>query len=109
MAKKEEKEKYKFVIPEFDENEYIRKEFVDAKQSLLVIGYALLFSLISLLLGKICFEAAVAVGLIGIVGIKFLFIGAKIDVSKLDKKSWASAGFTYIITWIILWTIFANI
>ncbi|MDI6708803.1 MAG: hypothetical protein QME47_06960 [Candidatus Thermoplasmatota archaeon] len=109
MTKKAEKEKYKFAIPDFDEKEYIRKEFADVKQSLLVLGYAVLFALISLLLHKISFVAAVAVGLLGIFGIRFLFLGVKIDISKLDKKAWLSHSFVYLITWLIFWSVFSNV
>lgn len=107
MAKDKE-EKYKFEIPEFDESEYIQKELRDTKISVLVLCYGMLFSFISFLLGRLSFTAAFAIGVIAVFGLKFLFIIAKIDILKIDKKAWFSTAFIYIITWLAFWTLWYN-
>ncbi len=107
MAKDKE-EKYKFEIPEFDESEYIQKELRDTKISLLVLGYGMLFSFISFLIGRLSFAAAFAIGALAVFGLKFLFIVAKTDLSKIDKKAWLSTALIYIITWLAFWTLWYN-
>lgn len=109
MPKKKKEEKYKFVVPEFDEKEYILKEIVDTKRALLVLVYGILLGGISFLLGKLNFNLALAVGLLAGIGLRFVFLGAKIDLSKLEKKTWLATGFMYIITWLAFWTLFANL
>jgi hypothetical protein len=112
MAKKRKKEKpeegYEFKMPEFDEEEYIRKEVRDSKALFVTFIYAVLIGFVSFGLSFLDIALAVLVGFIAIVFLRHLYPLVKVDTTKLEKKQWAGNIIMYIFAWLAVWILLTN-
>jgi hypothetical protein len=112
MAKKRKKEKveegYEFKMPEFDEEEYIRKEVRDSKALFVTFGYAVLIGFVSFGLSFLDIALAVLVGFIAIVFLRHLYPLVKVDTTKLEKKQWAGNIIMYLFAWLAIWILLTN-
>ncbi len=113
MAKKRKKEKqekegYEYKPPEFDEEEYIRKEVRDTKALLVTIAYAALIGIVSY--GVMFTEVALAalLGFIAIVFLRHIYPLIGIDTSAMEKKQWAGNIVMYLFTWLAVWILLTN-
>jgi hypothetical protein len=112
MAKKRKKEKveegYEFKMPEFDEEEYLRKEVRDSKALFVTFGYAVLIGFVSFGLSFLDIALAALVGFIAIVFLRHLYPLVKVDTTKLEKKQWAGNIIMYLFAWLAVWILLTN-
>ncbi|ODS40677.1 MAG: hypothetical protein A7315_02355 [Candidatus Altiarchaeales archaeon WOR_SM1_79] len=112
MAKKRKKEKeeegYEFKMPEFDEEEYLRKEVRDAKSLFVTIVYAVGIGIISFGLTFVDLALAVLVGFIAIVFLRHIYPMIGVDTTLIEKKQWAGNIIMYIFTWLAIWILLSN-
>jgi hypothetical protein len=113
MAKKRKKEKqekegYEYKPPEFNEEEYLRKEIRDTKTLLVTIAYAALIGIASY--GVMFTEVALAalLGIIAVVFLRHIYPLIGVDTSSLEKKQWASNIVMYLFTWLAVWILLTN-
>lgn len=112
MAKKRKKEgdeeKYEFKEPEFDEEEYLRKEVRDARALFVTIGYAALIGIVSFSLTFADVALAALVGFIAIVFLRHIYPLIGVDTSLIEKKQWAGNIVMYLFTWLAIWILLSN-
>ena len=112
MAKKRKKVKdeegYEFKTPEFDEEEYLRKEVRDAKALFVTFVYAALIGLASFGLSFVDVALAALVGFIAIVFLRHIYPLIGVDTSSLEKKQWAGNILMYLFTWLAIWILLTN-
>ncbi len=99
-----------FEIPEFDKEEYIQKEFRDARVSVATILLAIIVALISFALAKAGYSTIIGLLLIilAILMLKNYFPLFKIDISTFEKKNWIGSGMVLFFVWFGLFTMFLN-
>jgi hypothetical protein len=108
MAKKKTEE-YAFKAPKFDEAEFLKKELLGAKTTFLTIAFAFAMALVSFALARaVKFSVAFVVGFLAIFGLKFVFLAARVEPEKVDRKLWLSAGGTYFFAWLAFWALVSN-
>jgi hypothetical protein len=105
---KEEEESYEFKMPEFDEEEYLRKEVRDSKTLFVTFVYGVLIAFVSFGLNFVDVALAALVGFIAIIFIRHLYPLIGVDSSLLEKKQWATNIIFYIFTWLLVWIILSN-
>ncbi len=105
---KEEEESYEFKFPEFDEEEYLRKEVRETKALFTTFFYAALIGIVSSLLRPIDVALAALVGIIGIILLRHIYPLLGINTSLFEKKQWGTNIIFYIFTWLLIWIILAN-
>lgn len=114
MSKKKkeetEEEQYEFKLPEFDEKDFIQKEVKESKAMIIVIFYAMIFSVVSLLLYMTPYPwyLSFVIGILGMFGMKFVLDKFKFDTKDFEKKHWAGLGGTYFITWLSVFVLILN-
>lgn len=110
-AKSRIKDKPAFEFPEFDKEEYIAKEFRDAKVTGVVILFALIIALVSYFIVRIDTGYRI-VGLLLIIlaelGLKDYFSLMKIDTSTFEKKNWAGNVLLLFFAWFGMFTLLLN-
>lgn len=112
MAKKRKKVKdeegYEFKTPEFDEEEYLRKEVRDAKALFVTFVFAALIGLASFGLSFVDVALAALVGFIAIVFLRHIYPLIGVDTATLEKKQWAGNILMYLFTWLAIWILLTN-
>lgn len=112
MAKKRKKQKeeesYEFKMPEFDEEEYLRKEVRETKTLFVTFFYAALIGVISFALTGLEPALAAMVGFIGIVFLRHIYPLIGVNTALLEKKQWGTNIIFYIFTWLLIWIILTN-
>lgn len=113
MAKKRKKEKpekegFEYKPPEFDEEEYLRKEIRDTRALLVTMGYAALIGIASF--GVMFTEVALAalLGIIAVVFLRHIYPLVGVDTSSLEKKQWGGNIVMYLFTWLAVWILLTN-
>lgn len=106
----EEEEEEAFEFPEFDEEEYMKKQISKGKAAIITVAIAPLFSLASMEVFKFTLDWTFGF-IVGIFGLIMLipilgFIG--IDTDKLGKKGYAMNWGMYFFTWLAVWIILIN-
>ncbi len=112
MAKKRRKEKeeegYDFKMPEFDEEEYLRKEVRDTKTLLVTFVYAVFIGIVSFSLTYVDVALALLVGFIAIVFLRHIYPLVRIDTTLLEKKQWAGNIMMYLFAWLAVLILLSN-
>jgi hypothetical protein len=112
MAKKRRKEKteevFEFKMPEFDEEEYIKKEVRDAKALFVTFGYAVVIAIASFGLSFVDIALAALLGFVAIVFLRHIYPLVGIDTTLLEKKQWGGNIIMYIFTWLAIWILLSN-
>lgn len=108
--KEDAEEQYEFKFPEFDEKEFIQKEVKESKATIVVIFYAMIFSVVSLLLYILPYPwyLSFVIGILGMFGMKFILDKFKMETKNFEKKHWAGLGGTYFITWLSVFVLLLN-
>ena len=117
MAKKRKKDKakeeeYEFKPPEFSEKDFLEKELRDTRTALYTIGYAVVIGIVAGLISILDPDLAVvsfAIGLAGIVSLKFYYGAVKVDTSTFLKKNWAGNTVTFFFTFLAIWVLLMNV
>lgn len=112
MAKKRKKEKkeedYEYKEPEFDEEEYLRKEVRDSRALFATLGYAVLIGIVSFGLTFVDVALAALVGFIAMVFLRHIYPRVGVDTTLLEKKNWAGNIIMYLFTWLAVWILLVN-
>lgn len=104
-------EKAVFEFPEFDREEYIEKEFRDARTSRYIIGLAFLLAMVSYALVRVVGTSPI-IGLIltlmamGVLKEFFAFV--KVDTSAFERKNWAGNVLLLFFGWFGILTLLLN-
>lgn len=110
-AKSRRDEKPIFEFPEFDKEEYIEKEFRDARVSRFVILLAVTIALLSYVLVTMSEDYRI-VGLflifLAIASQKEFFLALKIDISAFEKKNWVGNSLLLFFAWFGVFTLLLN-
>ncbi len=110
-AKSRRDDKPVFEFPEFDREEYIEKEFRDAKVSRMVIVLAFIIAMISYSLVRVN-ESYRVIGLLmifmAIAGMRDYFQLIRIDTSAFEKKNWIGNSLLLFFAWFGMFTLFLN-
>jgi len=111
MAKKKRKEEEEeFSLPEFNEEEFLRKEITGAKVMIVILLLAIIAAVVSYLLTRagvviVAFFAGVA----AIFLLKYFLRFFKVDTSKFERKDWMGHGFTFFFAWLAIWVLVMNV
>jgi len=111
MAKKRRKEEDKeFEFPEFNEEEFLRKEITGTKVMILTIILAIAAAIVSyfLTLAGVVIVAFFA-GLAFVFLLKYFVRIFNIDIGKFERKDWLSHGFTFFFAWLAIWVLLLNV
>lgn len=112
MAKKRKKEKaeeaFEFKMPEFDEEEYIKKEVRDAKALFVTFGYAVVIALASFGLSFVDIALAALLGFVAIIFLRHIYPLVGVDTTSLEKKQWAGNIIMYLFAWLAIWILLSN-
>jgi len=104
-----EEEEAPFKVPEFDEREFLTKEMGGAKAAVLTVFLAVGLASAAALLTYRGFGAAGGLlAVLGVFALRPLFQAARLDVGKLDWKSWAGNGVSYFLTFLAVWVLLLN-
>jgi len=111
MAKKKRKEEEEeFSLPEFNEEEFLRKEITGAKVMIVILILAIIAATVSYLLTRtgaviVAFFAGLAV----IFLLKYFLRFFNVDTSKFERKDWLGHGFTFFFAWLAIWVLVMNV
>jgi|GEM_PF-6993781 len=97
-------------LPDFDEKSYLQLEMRGSVFMLLCVGLALLMAVLAAFLtwgmkdGRIAF----VLGILGFFLVRMLMNVLKVDTTGFDKMRWASGFGSYMLTFIVIWTLLIN-
>ncbi|MFP3872639.1 MAG: hypothetical protein ACOCTR_03945 [Candidatus Natronoplasma sp.] len=108
--KKEEDEDSDFEMPEFDREEYMKEQIEEGKTTLVSVGIAPLFALISFLTFDYTGEWTVGLlaGLTGLLFLKPLYQLLNLKTDDIDTKGWAKNFGVYFMTLLAVWILLMN-
>ena len=113
IEKKAQEEEYEFVPPEFDEEEFIRKDLYGTKILLIVACFSIVIGLLCSCLQK-AFSGDTGIGL----GLALLFLGVfaikpflkliRFDPDLLERKSMVGNYILYLLLGLGIWILMIN-
>ena len=113
IEKKAQEEEYEFVPPEFDEEEFIRKDLYGTKILLIVACFSIVIGLLCSCLQK-SFDGNTGIGL----GLALLFLGVfaikpflkliRFDPDLLERKSMVGNYILYLLLGLGIWILMIN-
>ena len=113
IEKKAQEEEYEFVPPEFDEEEFIRKDLYGTKILLIVACFSIVIGLLCSCLQK-AFSGDMGIGL----GLALLFLGVfaikpflkliRFDPDLLERKSMVGNYILYLLLGLGIWILMIN-
>ncbi|MBW3581544.1 MAG: DUF5011 domain-containing protein [Euryarchaeota archaeon] len=103
-----------FEVPEFDESEYIRRETISFRTTLILFLYSIVTAAVSfgvwLAIGATergWFLALLIGAVLGYL-LRYIYPALKVDVSHFGKKDWTGTGFLYFFSWLAFFIFFTN-
>lgn len=108
--KKEEEEEPDFEMPDFDREEYMRNEIKKGKTTLVAVGLAPVFSVVSFFAFSATEEWTIGLfaGLLGIVFLKPIYDYLDLDMDSVDTKGWIKNFGVYALTLLAVWIVLMN-
>lgn len=110
MTKKKDEDK-DIIFPKFDEKEYIQKETLNTKVTLITLGYAIVVAFCSFGLSRISpllVPVGFLLGIFAIMNLRMLYEKLKIDTSKFEKGNWIGNGMMTFFCWLAVWILLSN-
>jgi hypothetical protein len=111
MARKRRKgEEEGLKLPDFDEKSYLKLEMRGSVFTLLCVGLALAMAVLAAFLtwgmhdGRIAF----VIGILGFFLVRMVLNFLKVDTEGFDKMRWFGGFGSYILTFIVIWTLLIN-
>lgn len=107
----DEKPDLGFEIPEFDEDEFIRKETISFRTTLILFVYSVITAFVTFVLWATAVESWFVMLLIaGATGylLRFIYPALKVDISHFGKKEWIGTGFLYFFSWLAFFIFLTN-
>jgi hypothetical protein len=112
MAQKKRKEEekkepqYEFVPPDFDEKDFLEKDIVGTKITMLTFVWGLIFGVLAGVTNPISPLVGLLLLFVGLYLLKFFYRVFRIKIADIDKKGWAGNiimfSFLFLGTWIML-------
>ncbi len=95
---------------EFDRIEYMKKEINKGKSTLIAVGIAPIFGLVSMAIFMLTLNALISLimGMLGLIFLKPIYDILNIDIDKIGKKGWVKNGGVYFFTLLAVWIILMN-
>ena len=112
IIEKQAEEEYEFTPPEFDEEEFIRKDLYGTKVLLVVALYSVIIGVLCSCLQKSFADAGLWLGLallfLGIAAIKPLLKLLKFDPELLERKTMVGNVLLYLLLGLGIWILLVN-
>ncbi len=114
IEKKAQEEEYEFVPPEFDEEEFIRKDLYGTKVAFLVVAFSIVIGILCSCLEKLFLpeKTGLFLGLLllflGVAAIKPFLKLVKFDPDLLERKSMVGNYLLYLLLALGVWILLVN-
>ncbi|MBQ6548124.1 MAG: hypothetical protein IJL79_04190 [Candidatus Methanomethylophilaceae archaeon] len=114
IEKKAQEEEYEFVPPEFDEEEFIRKDLYGTKVAFLVVALSIVIGILCSCLEKLFLpeKTGLFLGLLllflGVAAIKPFLKLVKFDPDLLERKSMVGNYLLYLLLALGVWILLVN-
>ena len=112
IEKKAQEEEYEFVPPEFDEEEFIRKDLYGTKVLLVVVVFAAVIGVLCSCVQKSFADAGLALGLLllffGVAAIKPFLKLVRFDPDLLERKTMVGNYILYLLLGLGVWILLVN-
>ena len=109
--KRKEEEEYEFKPPEFDEEEFLKKELRDTKTVLLTVCYAAAFGLVAAVLSHASSKLIGVSFLLvfaGLYSLRYFYPLVKVKTEEFQKKNWAGNVAWFFLTFLAVWVLTFN-
>ena len=112
IEKKAQEEEYEFVPPEFDEEEFIRKDLYGTKVAFLVVAFAIVIGILCSCIQRSFADAGLYLGLLllflGIAAIKPFLKLVRFDPDLLERKTMVGNYLLYLLLALGIWILLVN-
>ena len=112
IEKKAKEEDYEFVPPEFDEEEFIRKDLYGTKVLLVVVVFAAVIGVLCSCVQKAFTDAGLFLGLLllffGVAAIKPFLKLVRFDPDLLERKTMVGNYILYLLLGLGIWILLVN-
>lgn len=114
IEKKAQEEEYEFVPPEFDEEEFIRKDLYGTKVAFLVVAFSIVIGILCSCLERLFLpeKTGLFLGLLllflGVAAIKPFLKLVKFDPDLLERKSMVGNYLLYLLLALGVWILLVN-
>ena len=95
----------KIEIPEFNPEEYVTENKRSTITGFISFLFAILMAIVSWQAGS---KLGIIVGVVAVFLLPAIFSICKIDIHALKTMDWVWKPLTYILTWIMAWTVLLN-
>ncbi|UCE91121.1 MAG: hypothetical protein JSV90_06785 [Methanobacteriota archaeon] len=109
--KKRKEEEYEFKPPEFDEEEFLRRELRDTKTVLMTVGYAALFGIVAAVLSNLSSKLigiSFLLVFVGLYSLRYFYQFMKVKTEEFQKKNWAGNVAWFFLTFLAVWVLTFN-
>ena len=109
--KKHKEEEYEFRPPEFDEEEFLKKELRDTKTVLITVCYAAAFGIVAAVLSHISSKligVSFLLVFVGLYSLRYFYPFVKIKTEEFQKKNWAGNVAWFFLTFLAVWVLTFN-
>jgi hypothetical protein len=112
IEKKAQEEEYEFVPPEFDEEEFIRKDLYGTKVVFIVAAFAVVIGILCSCVQRAFTDAGLYLGLLllflGVAAIKPLLRLVRFDPELLERKTMVGNYLLYLLLGLGVWILLVN-
>ena len=112
IEKKAQEEDYEFVPPEFDEEEFIRKDLYGTRVLFVVVAFAVAIGILCSCVQKAFTDAGLFLGLLllflGVSAIKPLLKLVRFDPELLERKTMVGNYLLYLLLGLGIWILLVN-
>ena len=107
IEKKAQEEEYEFIPPEFDEEEFIRKDLYGTKVLMVVVVFSVVIGILASCVQKAFTDAGLILGLLlvflGVAAIKPLLRLVRFDPDLLERKTMVGNYILYLLLGFGIW------
>ena len=112
IEKKAQEEEYEFVPPEFDEEEFIRKDLYGTRVLFVVVAFAVIIGILCSCVQKAFTDAGLFLGLLllflGVAAIKPFLKLVRFDPDLLERKTMVGNYILYLLLGLGVWILLVN-
>ena len=112
IEKKAQEEDYEFVPPEFDEEEFIRKDLYGTRVLFVVVAFAVIIGILCSCVQKAFTDVGLFLGLLllflGVSAIKPLLKLVRFDPELLERKTMVGNYLLYLLLGLGIWILLVN-
>ena len=112
IEKKAQEEDYEFVPPEFDEEEFIRKDLYGTRVLFVVVAFAVIIGILCSCVQKAFTDVGLFLGLLllflGVSAIKPLLKLVRFDPELLERKTMVGNYILYLLLGLGIWILLVN-